>query len=173
MRVRSVIGELARCCCSAQTFRPHAVWSLGGMDAAGSDTEGAFCENKYKISVFCMNKRTGFHLYFNIFIIKNRGGAFGSKICGDSGVAVGSCLAREHKRASGVERYVVMFNQCEPILVDRLFNSSKIAGQRETKAKLVGLSVSRGVTFRNGMLKLGKRKLQNGLQITSYHKVRV
>lgn len=44
-----------------------------------------------------MNKRTGFDLYFNIFNIKTDSDAYGSKICGDSGVAVGSCLAREHK----------------------------------------------------------------------------
>lgn len=69
----------------------HAVWSLGAIDVATSYTEIAFCENKYKIFVFGMNKRTGFNLYFNILNIKNRGGAYGSKICGDSGVAVGSC----------------------------------------------------------------------------------
>lgn len=55
-----------------------------------------FCQINTKY-VCCMNKRTGFDLYFNIFNIKTHSDAYGSKICGDSGVAVGSCLAREHK----------------------------------------------------------------------------
>lgn len=35
-------------------------------------------------------------------------------------MAVGSCLDREHKCISKVERYVVMFNQCNPIIVDTI-----------------------------------------------------